>query len=118
MMVVAIVAILLAIVLPAFQNQVIRGHRSSAKAEILEIASRQQQYLLSDRVYADKTVLTASGYILPTDVATHYDYDITLSGTTVPSYLITFTPKGAQASDGPLTLNSEGVKSPAAKWER
>jgi type IV pilus assembly protein PilE len=35
---------------------------------------------------------------------------------TVPSFLITFTAKGAQFSDGNLTLNSEGLKTPPEKW--
>jgi type IV pilus assembly protein PilE len=118
MMVVAIVSILLAIVLPGFQNQMIRGHRSAAKSEMLEIANRQKQFLLSDRAYASKATLTAGGYALPADIATHYDYDITIPASTVPAFTITFTPKGAQASDGALTLNSEGVKTPAEKWER
>jgi type IV pilus assembly protein PilE len=118
MMVVAIVSILIAIVLPAFQNQMMRGHRAAAKSEMMEIASRQQQFLLSDRAYATKVALVASGYGLPSDVAKHYDFDITVGATTVPSYTITFTPTGSQASDGALTLNSEGVKTPADKWER
>jgi type IV pilus assembly protein PilE len=118
MMVVAIVAILLAIVLPAFQDQVIRGHRAAAKTEMLEISNRQQQFLLSDRAYANTATLTASGYGLPTEVSDYYDFAVTTGAGTVPSFLITFTPKGSQASDGALTLNSAGVKTPAEKWER
>jgi type IV pilus assembly protein PilE len=120
MMVVAIVAILLAVALPAYQNQQIRGHRSAAKAEMMEIANRQQQFLLSDRAYANDATLTASGYGLPTEVSDRYDFSVTVGAGTVPSFLITFTPKGSQASDGPLplTLNSAGVKTPAEKWER
>lgn len=118
MMVLVIVAILIAIVLPAFQDQVIRGHRASAKSEILEIANRQQQFLLSDRAYANTTTLAASGYGLPAEVATYYDYAVTVGAGTVPTFLITFTPKGTQAGDGNLTLDSEGVKFPPAKWER
>jgi len=119
MMVIVIVAILLAVALPAYQNQVIRGHRAAAKSEMLEIANRQQQFLLSERAYASKAALTASGYALPSDVAGRYDFDVTADDPNdVPIFEITFTPKGAQASDGNLTLNSEGVKLPADKWER
>ena len=118
MMVVAIVAILLAIALPAFNDQVIRGHRAAAKTEMLEISNRQQQFLLSDRAYANTATLAASGYGLPAEVSDYYDFAVTIGAGTVPSFLITFTPKGSQASDGDLTLNSAGVKTPAAKWER
>ena len=118
MIAIVIVAILLAIALPGFQNQMIRGHRSAAQSEMLEIANRQKQFLLSDRAYATKATLTAGGYALPADIAKHYDYDVTIPASTIPAFTITFTPKGAQASDGALTLDSEGVKTPVAKWER
>jgi len=118
MMVVAIVAILLTIALPAFNDQVIRGHRAAAKTEMLEISNRQQQFLLSDRAYANTATLTASGYGMPAEVSDYYTFAVTVGAGTVPSFLITFTPKGTQAGDGALTLNSAGVKTPAAKWER
>ena len=87
---------------------------------MLEISNRQQQFLLSDRAYANKATLIASGYGLPTEVSDYYDFDVTTGTGTVPSFLITFTPRGSQASDGPdpLTLNSAGLKTPAEKWER
>jgi len=118
MVVIAIVAILIAIVLPAYQNQVIRGHRAAAKSEMLEIANRQQQFLLANRAYADKTTLETSGYALPTAVAANYTYTITLGSGAVPSYSMTFTAIGRQASDGNLTITNEGVKTPADKWTR
>jgi len=119
MIVIAIVAILLAVALPAYQNQVIRGHRAAAKAEMLEIANRQQQYLLADRAYASKETLTDSGYALPNEVDTHYEWDITVGDPNdPPTFTITFTPEGAQAVDGELTITSEGVREPADKWER
>jgi type IV pilus assembly protein PilE len=119
MMVIVIVAILLAIALPAYQNQIIRGHRAAAKSEMLEIANRQQQFLLSDRAYASKATLTSSGYALPTDVAGRYDFDVTVGDPNdPPTFEIIFTSKGAQASDGELRLTSEGLKTPTDKWER
>jgi len=118
MMVIAILSILIAILLPAYQNQIIRGHRAAAKSEMLELANRQQQFLLANRAYADQITLEDSGYSLPTAVAENYSYDITLGGGAVPSYLITFTGIGRQASDGDLTITNEGVKAPADKWTR
>ncbi|TXS90015.1 type IV pilin protein [Parahaliea aestuarii] len=116
MIVVVIVAILLAVALPSFRNQVIRGHRVDAQGQMMEIANLQQQFLLSDRAYADKATLEASGYALPADVDQHYNYSITLGAGAAPSFTITFTPVGGQAVDGSLTLNSAGVKTPADKW--
>ena len=119
MIVVSIVAILLAVALPAYQQQIIRGHRAAAQSDMLDIANREQQYLLSNRAYIDHTAMATTGYQLSTRVAEHYTYAITVGSSAVPSYTITFTaiPGDRQEKDGnPLTLTSEGVKGPAGKW--
>lgn len=116
MITVAIVAILASIALPSYQQYVVRSKRSAAQAQMMDIANRQQQFLIANRNYADKAALTASGYSLPAEVSGNYGYDVTLSTTGIPGYTLTFTPTGAQSGDGNLTLTSEGVKSPSGKW--
>ncbi len=112
MVTVAIVGILAAVAFPAYTQYIVRANRSAAQAQMLDIANRQQQFLLANRAYATKVVLTASGYSLPADVGARYGYDITVGAGTVPSFTITFTPVvgASQAGDGALTLDSEGVK--------
>ena len=83
MITVVIVAILASIALPSYQRYVIRAKRSAAQAQMMEIANREQQFLLANRSYADKTALTASGYTLPPEVAANYDYSVTVT-TDVP----------------------------------
>lgn len=117
MMVLVIVAVLLLVALPGYQEQVRRGHRAAAQAEMLDIANRQQQFFLSNRTYADYATLVGNGYSLPGDVTAHYTPTIALGAGVVPSYTMTFTAIGSQAADGNLTINSEGVKTPANKWE-
>lgn len=116
MITVAIIGILAAVAYPSYTQYIIRGNRAAAKAQMLDIANRQQQFMLANRAYATTAILTTSGYALPTEVSSKYSYDITVGTDTVPSYLITFTAIGSQASDGNLTLNSEGVKTPSGKW--
>lgn len=119
MITVAIVAILASVAYPSYQQYIIRGKRAAAQAEMMDIANRQQQFLLSDRSYASKTTLEASGYNLPSEVSRNYSYDISVPSGAVPTFTITFTPKGAQASDGALTLDSRGAKARGgdpAKW--
>lgn len=113
---VAVIALLAAIALPSYQQYVIRSKRSAAQAAMMDIANRQQQFLLANRGYADNTALAASGYTLPSEVASNYSYSIALSATTVPGFTITFTPTGSQASDGDLSLDSQGTKLPPNKW--
>lgn len=116
MITLAIVAILTSIAYPSYTSHVRKSVRASAQTQMMEIASRQQQFLLANRVYADKTALESSGYALPSDLSGKYTYDISVGTNAVPSYTITFTATGVQASDGALSLTSEGVKTPAAKW--
>ncbi len=119
MIAVAIIGILAAIAIPNYSEYVIRANRSAAQSEMMDIANREQQFLLADRAYADKATLVASGYSVPADVAAKYTYTVTPDNTaTPPTYIITFTPivGSSQASDGALTLNSAGAKTPIAKW--
>lgn len=118
MIVVAIIGILAAIAYPSYQQYIIRGNRAAAQAAMMDIANRQQQLLLANRSYAahDSAVWIATGYALPAEVSAHYGYTIAVGAGTVPSYTITFTPTGAQADDGDLTLDSAGNKTPAEKW--
>lgn len=116
MITLAIVAILAAIGYPSYTSHVKKSNRRAAQAQMLDIANRQQQFLLVNRSYASKTQLTDSGYNLPSDLSGKYDYDITPGSGTVPAFTITFTARGIQEADGDLTFNSEGVKAPADKW--
>jgi len=116
MITVAAIAILAAIAIPSYQNFIIRSKRSAAQSQMMDVANRQQQFLIANRAYAAKAALDASGYALPPEVSSNYSYGITLPAGAVPSFTVTFTPTGSQANDGVLTLNSEGVKTPAAKW--
>ncbi len=117
MIAVAIVAILAAIAFPNYSSYVVRAKRTAAQSQMMDIASREQQFLLADRSYADQTKLESSGYSLPTDVSANYGYNIAVgNAATPPTFVITFTPTGGQSSDGTISLSSEGVKTPASKW--
>jgi len=120
MITVVIVAILASVALPAYQEQVRRGHRAAAQTEMMDIANREQQFLLANRAYADKAALEGSGYALPSELASKYGYAIAVNNAaTPPTFTITFTPSGSQTSDGALVLNSAGAKTragEASKW--
>ena len=112
----AIVAILAAVAYPSYTRYIVRSNRTAAQAQMLDIANREQQFLLANRAYATKAVLEASGYSVPSNVSSRYSYTIDVGAATVPSHTITFTGIDTQAGDGVLTLTSEGVKTPASKW--
>ena len=116
MITVAIIGILAAVALPNYTQYIIRSNRAAAQSEMLAIANKEEQFLLSNRAYATKADITSSGYNLPTTVSSKYTYDIAVGTGTVPAYTITFTATGSQASDGDLTLDNTGSKTPASKW--
>jgi type IV pilus assembly protein PilE len=117
MIAVAIIGILAIVALPSYQQYIIRGNRVAAQSQMMDIANREQQFLMADRAYANTTTLTASGYALPPEVSAKYGYAVTVdNAATPPTFTITFTPSGSQSSDGALTLNSAGAKGPSGKW--
>lgn len=117
MIVVVIVGVLAAIAIPGYQNYVIKGNRAAAQAFMVEVANREKQYLIDARSYAAD--LATLGMTPPTDVSRHYpSANIVIAVVaTPPSFTITATPTSSQqASDGALTLTSDGTKGPAGKW--
>lgn len=118
MIVIAVVGILAAIALPAYSQYVIRAKRNAAMAQMVELANREQQYFQATRAFADKATLVSNGYLLPDEVADRYTWNVTVGSATVPTYTITFTGTGPQATDGALTLDQAGTKTPADKWKR
>ena len=119
MITVVIVAILAGVAVPSYRMHVVRANRSAAQAAMLDIANREQQFLIANRRYADTAALTAGGYRLQPDVAAKYTLTVEAPNNAVPlSYRIVMTPiaGGPQASDVEITLNSQGVKTPADKW--
>jgi type IV pilus assembly protein PilE len=121
MIVVAVIAILSVIAVPSYQQYVIRTNRASAETFMLRLASLEEQYLLDAHTYAASSdVNWTSSTNIPSELQGIYTFSITKDNGPPPAYTITATPVSGtrQAQDGALTLNSQGVKTPAAKWQR
>ena len=120
MITVAIIAIIIAVAFPSYQSYLRRGHRGAAQTFMLDIANREQQYLLDARSYT-ATIGSGGLNLTPsTDLATRYTFAAEVpnsdAGSLPISFKITATPSGSQASDGALTLDNLGNKTPANKW--
>lgn len=115
MTVLVIIGVLSAIAWPSYQNYVIRGNRAAAQTFMMTVASRQEQYLLSNRSYAATTA--ALSLTAPPETTGRYDFAVTNPGGAT-TYLVTATAIGNQLSDGDLTLSSDGTKTPADKWRK
>lgn len=114
MIVVAIMGILSAIAIPQYKQYVIRGNRAAAQSFMMDVASRQKQFLLDARTYA--TTVAALSMTVPTDVSKNYTITIEAPAATPPTFTITATPIAGKpnASDGALTLDDSDAKTHGA----
>jgi type IV pilus assembly protein PilE len=121
MITVAIVGVLASIAYPQYAQHIRKGRRATVQTVMMDMASRQQQYLTDARSYvvdaggvAAYTTLKAS---VPSDVLTYYTITTVARAGVTPSFLITATGKVDQASDKQsgvaiksLTLDETGAK--------
>lgn len=108
-----IAGILAAVAYPSYIQHTVKARRAAVESFMLEVASRQEQYLLDARRYADSN--TTLGVSTPTEVASYYTVTVTADNAqTPPTHLVTATPKGSQLSQdskcGTLTYSQAGVK--------
>jgi type IV pilus assembly protein PilE len=121
MIVITVIAILAAIGIPSYREYIIRANRAKAQEFMLAVASRQEQFRLDTRSYATAITGASPGLnlTLPSEVATRYTFSVATDAAfpNATTYTITATAIGPQLSDGDLTLNNLGTKTPAAKWK-
>lgn len=110
-----IAAVLASIALPTYRTYVQRAHRRAAQAAMMDIANLERQYFVANRAYGTVTDL---GYTLPVEVSQNYQAPTIAITASPPAFTITVDPiaGGGQASDGSLTLDSAGNKTPSGKW--
>lgn len=126
MITVVIVGILAAVGYPSYTQYITKANRSAAQGFMLQIASREEQYLGDARTYTDGFTTSGNALYLtpPSETTGKYTFSITvitvdthanyIAGAALPQYIITATPVGGQLTSdtkcGTLTLNSVGTK--------
>lgn len=126
MITLAIVAVLVTIALPLYTNHIVRANRASAERFMLDIANREEQFMLDQRSYTATWGTGGLGLSADADLLTRYQFpDVALTGNDCagvalvgPSYVIRATAIGSQESDGNLCLDSRNNRTPAEKWRR
>ncbi len=117
MVVVVIVAILAAVAVPTYQNQVTKARRSDAKTALLDAAQRQEQFILDQNTYATDMTLLGYGASPATSEEGYY----TISASNAPCgdiqrcYTLTATrvateAQGGDTECGNFVLNSSGAR--------
>lgn len=127
--VVAIIGILTVIAMPAYKEYQIRANKAAAKAVLMQVASRQEQYLMKSGSFG---TLTQLNYTMPTEVSTYFDITLTTgtnSGSTVtelqglPTFTVSASGKVGTIQEGfpapgatALSINQFGLKLPVSEW--
>ena len=123
MIVVAIIAVLASIAIPAYQSQMDAGRRSDGKAALMAFAQAMERSFTEEGTYAkadgddaDETTATS-----PTIFATQApissgakSYDLQIMSANNTSYVLRATPINVQAGDGAMEITSTGIM----RWDR
>jgi type IV pilus assembly protein PilE len=120
MIAVAVIGILVAIAYPSYTNSLVKGNRANAKSFLLEVAQKQQQFLLDNRAYATKAELEAAGVATPKEFTNFYTWSVTLVAGPPPGFQVLATPVAGkrQEPDGWLQVDHTGAKTSQhpGKW--
>ncbi len=120
---IAIIGILAAVAVPAYQDNVKKGRRGDAQAALMGLAQAMERVFTEKGSYAwangDATVITSStppsifASEAPLDGSTKF-YDLVVISANSSSYVVRAIPKNAQAGDGVIELSSTGERG----WDR
>ena len=118
---IVVVAILAAIALPAYTNQLRKSARAEAQSFMTTAVGNQQQYLLNRRAYASSLDPSSPGYLgiaPPADLNGKYTFTVVAPDVLPPTFTLTAAAIGAQASDACPTMfiDSAGNRNPPACW--
>lgn len=128
--VVAIIGILMAIAIPSYKQYLIRANKSAVKAVLLDVSSRQEQFVMKAGSYG---TLADLNYTVPTEVSAYFDITLTTgtnSGSTVaalqgmPTFTISASGKVGTVQEGQpaagagtaYSINQFGLKLPVGAW--
>lgn len=120
LVVVGVVALLATLAYPAYQDQVMKARRSTAKSALADAGSRQEQFFLNNKTYT--TTVGAGGLNLATTTDGGF-YTLSVDAATGACpidrcWRMRAAPEPAQADDrcGTLTISSDGARTPAECW--
>lgn len=108
MITVAIVALLASIAYPSYREQVLKSHRSDAKAALMQAAQAMERCYTRTNSFADAA---CTGLVVAAVPGGRYQLSVAAPNAT--TYTLTATAQGPQTADtrcGDLTLRQDGTK--------
>ena len=111
MVVVAVVSILIAIAYPAYTEHMLKGRRSAAQSDLIELAQFMQRYYSENKRYRDALgVAPTLPFTQSPKDSSPKVYNLTVATVSDTSYTLTATPIAgqAQAGNGKLTIDQTG----------
>lgn len=114
LMTLAIASVLVMIAYPGYVAYKVRANRVATQALLIDLANRQQIYMLDARGYAS-TLADLGAVSLPAEVAAYYVVADPLvdNAASPPSFVISASARAGtiQGRDGDLSINSTGIRS-------
>ena len=117
---VAVVGILAAVALPAYNTSIMKGRRIDAKNAALDLAAREEKFFATNNAYTtDMSKLGLNAAAGATSVAvmsgntSYYTMSFPAAGNSTTTYTINVAPTGTQATDacGTYILDYLGTQS-------
>jgi type IV pilus assembly protein PilE len=121
LIVMAIIAILGVIVVPTYQEQMLKTRRSDGKAKLMDVLNAQERYYTANNTYTtdlenDLNYAVDGDGKVDSDEGYYKIRAAACGGGITNCVLLTAEAGNLQQDDGNLTLNSLGAKTPVDKW--
>ena|SRR5690554_5336444 len=111
MITVVILAVLAAIALPSYQEQVRKTRRTNAQSDLLELAAYMERYYGENFTYAGAALPFSES---PKEGGRKF-YNLAITASSANSFTLTASPKNSQSGDrcGAMTVAETGAHTPA-----
>ena len=120
LVVILIVAILAAIAIPMYTGYLQRARRADAKTALEQVRAAQEMWRAEKGSYSTDATLVELQTTMsaPANPVGHYSWSFTALSANAFTATATPTVGGPQVTDGALSIDQNGVKTPVAKWAK
>jgi type IV pilus assembly protein PilE len=115
MITIGILAIIVGVAIPSYQQYVLESGRADAKTKLLEVAQTMERCFTRYQAYNDAACPLAQGDTFPAtgDLDENDKYQVTVTTATATTFDLTAAPRGSQTKDTEcvnFTLSHAGVR--------